>query len=54
MIKPLTHPRPAPPRSRLARLRRRLPDVASLLPLFIGVSVMMALISAVLPVFDKF
>lgn len=46
------------PRTGLGRLRaafeRLLPgDFRSLLPLFIGVSVTMALISAVLPMFDK-
>ena len=46
------------PRTGLARLRaafgRLLPgEFRSLLPLFIGVSVTMALISAVLPLFDK-
>ena len=49
---------PAAPRTGLARLRaafeRLLPgDFRSLLPLFIGVTVTMALISAVLPLFDK-
>ena len=49
---------PAAPRSRLARLRaafeRLLPgEFRSLLPLFIGVTVTMALISAVLPLLDK-
>ena len=49
---------PAVPRSGLGRLRaafeRLLPgDFRSLLPLFIGVTVTMALISAVLPMFDK-
>ena len=48
----------AAPRTGLARLRaafeRLLPgDFRSLLPLFIGVTVTMALISAVLPLFDK-
>ena len=49
---------PAAPRTGLGRLRaafeRLLPgDFRSLLPLFIGVTVTMALISAVLPLFDK-
>jgi hypothetical protein len=49
---------PGTPRTGLGRLRaafeRLLPgDFRSLLPLFIGVSVTMALISAVLPMFDK-
>ena len=49
---------PAVARTGLARLRaafeRLLPgDFRSLLPLFIGVTVTMALISAVLPLFDK-
>jgi len=49
---------PGAPRTGLGRLRaafeRLLPgDFRSLLPLFIGVSVTMALISAVLPMFDK-
>jgi len=49
---------PAVPSTRLGRLRaafeRLLPgEFRSLLPLFIGVTVTMALISAVLPLFDK-
>jgi len=49
---------PAAPRTGLARLRaafeRLLPgEFRSLLPLFIGVTVTMALISAVLPLIDK-
>ena len=49
---------PAAPRTGLARLRaafeRLLPgEFRSLLPLFIGVTVTVALISAVLPLFDK-
>ena len=52
------HAVPAAPRTGLARLRaafaRLLPgDFRSLLPLFIGVTVSMALISAVLPLVDK-
>ena len=47
----------AAPRTGLARLRaafeRLLPGTRGLLPLFIGVSVTMALISAVLPLVDK-
>jgi hypothetical protein len=53
-----TEPAPAAPLKGLARLRaafdRLLPgEFRSLLPLFIGVTVTMAMISAVLPLFDK-